>query len=463
MSATQLPSKRTHIVLVPGFGGFDALGQIRYYAGLTPLFLDWNARRPSAPQAVLHYFDNLPTAAVATRAARLRDYLARRIARMEFQPGDELALVGHSTGGLDIRRLLWDLAENPEECVALDGLRESDPRAVKYARILEMIQRVVFLSVPQYGTNIANWVGRHDSLRRLMINAIRDSVAEHPKRPGLFRGRLTQLLGSVGDADLFRAARDAMEESDADQCLEEHACLTQPRCAQENRCAEAQRRLIGSREAYSELRLWTQHVAADFGAISDLEHRSGFRQESPAHFDGATRARELSRWQQYGIATRSYATVGKCPFDPEELRRGRVLSLIDLRTWPDADASHRTDVAYRWSYRACAVGPFATLAGQGTATELGTMTQKTLESWENDGIVNTASMLWPDGAATRLVKGDHGDIIGHYQKVETGSRTGRRFQAYDLLRSDSGFTDQEFKNVWHDVFEFCVDRTPPPH
>ncbi|WP_309895470.1 hypothetical protein [Archangium sp.] len=90
------------------------------------------------------------------------------------------------------------------------------------------------------------------------------------------------------------------------------------------------------------------------------------------------------------------------------------------------------------------------------------MTQKTLESWENDGIVNTASMLWPDGAATRLVKGDHGDIIGHYQKVETGSRSGRRFQAYDLLRSDSGFTDQEFKNVWNDVLEFCVDRTPPP-
>ncbi|HUI44237.1 MAG TPA: hypothetical protein VL523_19905, partial [Terriglobia bacterium] len=93
--------KRCHIVLIPGFAGFDALGQLEYYSGVTPLFQAWQAGNE-----VLHYFDNLPTAAVVTRATRLRSYLAKRMARGEVLAGDDVVLLGHSTGGLDIRRLL---------------------------------------------------------------------------------------------------------------------------------------------------------------------------------------------------------------------------------------------------------------------------------------------------------------------------------------------------------------------
>jgi hypothetical protein len=42
-----------------------------------------------------------------------------------------------------------------------------------------------------------------------------------------------------------------------------------------------------------------------------------------------------------------------------------------------------------------------------------------IEQWDYYGIVNTASMLWPNGKKTRLVHGDHGDIIGHYKLVHT--------------------------------------------
>ena len=102
-------SNRYHIVLVPGFAGFDALGQVEYYAGVTSLFQTWS---DSAP-AVLHYFDNLPTAAVRTRAKRLCAYLAKRIVRGEILDGDKVVLVGHSTGGLDIRQLMRDLYHRP--------------------------------------------------------------------------------------------------------------------------------------------------------------------------------------------------------------------------------------------------------------------------------------------------------------------------------------------------------------
>lgn len=118
-------TKRFHIVLIPGFAGFDALGQLEYYSGITPLFQTW-----LAGNQVLHYFDNFPTAAVVTRATRLRSYLARRIARGDISVRDDViddvTLVGHSTGGLDIRRLLWDL-HHRRQPIVVDGGAKVEP------------------------------------------------------------------------------------------------------------------------------------------------------------------------------------------------------------------------------------------------------------------------------------------------------------------------------------------------
>jgi triacylglycerol lipase len=76
--------------------------------------------------------------------------------------------------------------------------------------------------------------------------------------------------------------------------------------------------------------------------------------------------------------------------------------------------------------------------------------------WENDGIVNTASMMWPDQEETLLVDGDHMDIVGHYKRVAAVKGSGREFQAYDLLKSDSGFTSATLDAVWNAIFDFCV-------
>ena len=51
---------RLHIVMVPGFAGFDALGQLEYFAGVTRQFQQWREGSQAA-HAVLHYFDNFPT------------------------------------------------------------------------------------------------------------------------------------------------------------------------------------------------------------------------------------------------------------------------------------------------------------------------------------------------------------------------------------------------------------------
>jgi hypothetical protein len=463
MSASAASRARVHLVLVPGFGGFDALGQIEYYAEVTPEFRAWRAERaptvPRAAHSVLHYFDSLPTAGVATRAAWLRSYLAKRIARCEFQAGDHVALVGHSTAGLDIRQMLLDLAREPEKCVAVDGVHPH--HAVEHARILDMVRRVVFLSVPQRGTNLADWLLARTPVRRAMTRGLRAMFqAAGWEHVADVERWLTAVAIETTRADLFRAVLDALRESD------EHRF--------HNPVARAD-----ARKAYAELGLWLRNVADDFTAIEDLacdpslrelycREDTGHAPPSPAAFGDAQRDQERAHWSRSGIATRSYATVGRCPFEPERVRAWNPWRLGDPHaTWevglmPPA-RREKDDVVYRAVYRACAAGPFRLAGGEVAATRFHGRTRRALEAWENDGIVNTASMLWPDGEATLLVDGDHGDILGHYRLEPPegrvamhGASRGRMHRAYDLLASGSGFDAATFRAVWHDVFDFCV-------
>jgi len=407
-----------HIVLVPGFAGFDALGQMEYFACVTPQFRQWQHGR--AAPAVLHYFDNFPTASVVTRAGRLRNYLAKRIARGEFQAGDRLALVGHSTGGLDIRWLLWDLTQPRREAIAADGAK------VQPAEILDRICRIVFLSVPHWGTSIADWVRSCLLARVAVIDELRAVVAasQVPLIDSL-QSRVAAAVAGLTGIQLLQALQDALRETDAGACHGDPACVA------------------GAHEAASELGLWLRHMAWDFHAIDDLASQAPSGDpRSPAHFTPRMRARERARWGK-NIKTKSYATLGKPPADG------------------------RSGIVYDWCYRACANGPFdhtvprdwsrlPCLAAQQAHTGPWYDPER-ITPGDNDGIVNTASMLWPDAEETVLVVGDHMDIVGHYKLVDMdGAGAGRRYRAYDLLESASGFDDIAFAEVWNGIFTFCA-------
>lgn len=431
---TSSAGSRLHVVLVPGFAGFDALGQLEYYAGVTPLFRKWRGGHPEA-RVALHYFDNFPTAAVATRAYRLERYLAKRLARGEFAPDDRLALVGHSTGGLDIRRLLWNLAADREP-IAVDG-----GETVQAGDILGLIRRVVFLSVPQWGTNIAHWVRENLLARAAVVAQLRTSVAASQVPVlGTLQGWVGRLAAEGADSDLLRAFQDALGEADA-------------------RPGASRAETAAAHEAAAELELWLRHMANDFSAIDDLTPAStppSGSSGSPAHFSALERAEETARWR--GISTKSYATISPRPFRFESGKPAPAWDLLKPWTWPAltpaADGSAGTDLAYRYCYRACAGGPFPSkdFTRWPRLAPLGKPEPRTIEPWDNDGIVNTASMLWPNGDATVLVECDHMDIVGHYD----GERRRKRPRAYDLLRSASGFTGADFEAVWNDVFEFCA-------
>jgi len=279
------PTKRTHVVLIPGFAGFDALGQLEYYGDVTRLF-----PRPSG-NAVLHYFDNFPTAAVVTRAARLRSYLAKRMARGEISTRDEVALVGHSTGGLDIRCLLWDLHHNKRPNT-VDGEVE-----VKPDDLLNLVRRVVFLSVPHWGTNIADWVKAHWLERKVLVDELRAAVAGSQL---LVVDRIESAIAESGasltGAELLLAVQDALDETN------------------ENNGRPSPMRTAEAQEAASQLALYLRHMASDFGAIDDLTscQPPGGGPVSPAHFDITRRKEELKLLRK--IEFRSYVTIGRRPF-----------------------------------------------------------------------------------------------------------------------------------------------------
>ncbi|HYB27815.1 MAG TPA: hypothetical protein VEF89_14445 [Solirubrobacteraceae bacterium] len=463
-------NRRVHIVLIPGFGGFDALGRIEYYTGTTERLQRWLAAGGSRGQAVvLHYFDDLPTAAVATRAERLRAYLAKRIARREIEDGDSIALVGHSTGGLDIRRLLFPKGRPPELHVdggaAVGARTRATAMYVDHPTILNKVTRVVFISVPQYGTNIADWVRGHAPLRRVVIADLGWGIRRR-RGPEVLSSLLCQLGRLAREPDLVLAACDALNETRASR-------------------KEPIRR-ANAEEAASQLRLWVQLMVDDFAVIDDLASFTNPQKNSasPAHYSEVDRRDERDQWQKYGIQTMSIATVGRRAF---KFKAGELAAPFDFRnprTWPTeqlVDDAGQMDISYLLTNRACAGGSFrirnstfptslvelsedianlnSSLFDDAKLGPCGPKPGEALEVWDNDGIVTTASMLWPNGGETRLVAADHLDIVGHYvlrKTIPSPDASGRRYTSVDALKSHTEFAQDEFDQVWKDVFDFCV-------
>jgi hypothetical protein len=462
---------RVHLVLVPGFGGFDALGGLEYYAGTTECMREWltNTFETGPAEPVLHYFDNFPTAGVTTRAALLREFLAKRIARNEVQRHDSFVLIGHSTGGLDIRQLICDLtgtgARGTSPGVGVDGSQRSAIH-IQNAELRRRIRRVVFLSVPQRGTNIANWVRGFGGARRVFFGLL-STLIDAADVPG---------LESI-DLGLARFVTRPLLDSAKRPCgLAAAIADVQLEMAERN--SRDPLRAAKARQAHANVNLWLSHVENDFLAINDLaygEDDTG----TPARFSADRRLAEQSAWKESAewpaITARSYLTLGRCPFDQNWQKRqdespggalAKALAAVKDRledAWDllgRGEQSGKSDLAYRLAYQICANGPFQAQPGA-SANEFGSRKLVPLNSWQNDGIVNTASMLWPEGE-TLIVHADHGDIIGHFEFAKSpAGQSGREYHTYDILESSSAaggreFGPGEFKAIWNDIFDFAV-------
>jgi hypothetical protein len=209
-------------------------------------------------------------------------------------------------------------------------------------------------------------------------------------------------------------------------------------------------------------------MASDFHVIQDLTSQPpACGPKSPAHLKPEEREKEFRRWK---FDTLSYAAVSGSPFRFPSGEPAPLWDLANPCTYPeiskDVQLSVGTDLFYRLCYRACAGGPFQRPDGGGQVTRrLDAAPQRPLELWDNDGIANTISMLWPHGDNV-LVACDHLDIVGHYklrkverdQQLESDRRPGRQYRSYDFLKSAPQFSDATFEKVWTEIFNFSVGK-----
>lgn len=125
---------RRHVLLVPGFFGFANLGDFTYFGHVRELLqeigpeagIDGEIRAVSTP----------PTASLPVRAARLVESIA------ELPEGDRVALVGHSSGGLDARLAVTPHVELPTRADA--------------ERCAARVSGVLTVATPHRGTPVAH-------------------------------------------------------------------------------------------------------------------------------------------------------------------------------------------------------------------------------------------------------------------------------------------------------------------
>ncbi len=85
-----------HVVLIPGFFGFNALAGVSYFSHVSAVLAEAFADRDL--EVAVEVFSTLPTSSLEQRARRLAHFVTSR-------PPGPVHLVGHSTGGLDARLL----------------------------------------------------------------------------------------------------------------------------------------------------------------------------------------------------------------------------------------------------------------------------------------------------------------------------------------------------------------------
>ncbi|WP_164011965.1 esterase/lipase family protein [Pyxidicoccus trucidator] len=400
---------RDHLVLVPGFGGFDALGSLRYYHGVTEVLRELE---PGAELSV-HYFPNLPTASVQTRAHQLQRWLAGLWDRLNVLPADRIHLIGHSTGGLDIRQLLTDYRVQYQQHARGQG--------GAWPPVLDRIASAQFLSTPHRGTALAFHLSRtrlrRTACRALLFGAFQSLRMSGELGSGLL-GRFGKvLLPSAQAPDWVDALLDTLSGTYITRGSLERAI---------------------ARSSYFELLRWLVDMGTDFNAITDLDpcKPPPGAPASPAHQDVEDYAADTRFLRERHIRVRSIVTVAGEP--PPQ---GRLPTL------------------YGMMYGLTALNPPERLQPRKVRTLMNPRSERTLRAPENDGLVNSVSQVWPDEAHSFLVEGDHADVIGHFRSTP-GTSNGDvfAFRQYDLLGSNSGFDEEDFTALWREVGHFALRR-----
>jgi triacylglycerol esterase/lipase EstA (alpha/beta hydrolase family) len=214
-------SSVTHrIYLVPGFFGFSNLGELRYFTHVRE-FLEQCCEGLGIP-AEIEVVKTYPTSSLPRRATRVLETIAA-----SRSGNDPVHLIGHSSGGLDVR-----LAAAPNVSLRTD---------LPVERLARTIRTVVTVATPHHGTPLASffasllgqqllqvlalltvYVLRFGQLPMSVLLPIAAVFARLDERVGVNSALLDQLFGQLLEdfsADRRRAVQSFLDEVGKDQAL----------------------------------------------------------------------------------------------------------------------------------------------------------------------------------------------------------------------------------------------------
>ncbi len=147
------PTRRTHhVYLVPGFLGFGNLGRISYFGHVRRIL----AARLGAlgVDARIHIVRTHPTTSLPIRASRVAESIAATAGSGE----GPIHLIGHSSGGLDVRLLTTPGVQLPTR--------------LDVERLAARVRAVVTVATPHHGTPLASFFTTLQGQRLLQLVAL---------------------------------------------------------------------------------------------------------------------------------------------------------------------------------------------------------------------------------------------------------------------------------------------------
>lgn len=367
------------VYFVPGMFGFGRLGAFDYFthvrAGLEERF-----RAAGVPVV----FENVP--APPTSSLRRRTLiLAETISRTAAGNDGPLHLVGHSTGGLDVRLLL---SPSIRLGIAPDALR-----------FRGRVCTAVTINTPHYGTPLAAFFATVSGNRLLYAISLLTVLSLSLGKPSL--AIFSRLLASVGGIDnLFDGDLKVFSRLSASILL-----------------------YVGD-DARKEITHYLGHITEDQGAIIQI------MPEAMDLFNAATEDDSRVR----------YASVASAAPPPLSLRTVR-----SIRSPYAALTAALYSTLYELTSQTPKVYPYAEPSAL-QAQLLRNGIELPVTNTSNDGVVPTLSMLWGDLIWTG--EADHLDVLGHFHddqkpKVHTDwvtSGAGFRRRGFgSLLDAVAGF------------------------
>lgn len=192
-----MTSRRAEVYLVPGFLGFVELGDLEYYLDVAEVLSRALAERDIV--ATIHATATVPAGTVRQRAAKLAHEIAKRT---DGQSDTLVHLIGHSTGGLDLRLLL-----SPGCSLLSGGSLDDTMSGQDYQRFTGALSRVrtaIGVAAPFFGTPIAGLAVR------LSFDTVLRSVTAGIQTPFLRDLLSTGLNASAAGLRVFGAITERL-------------------------------------------------------------------------------------------------------------------------------------------------------------------------------------------------------------------------------------------------------------